>query len=62
MSGFGKNKAPKDTQESITESAQALINNKWGYNNDAMISARRSFVCRYGYTPEDYLRKEGKYA
>ena len=62
LSGFGKNKAPKDTQESITESAQALINNKWGYNNDAMISARRSFVFRYGYTPEDYLRKEGKYA
>lgn len=61
FSGFGKNKAPKDTQESITESAQALVNNKWGYDDYAMMNARRSFVMRYGYTPEDYLRKEGKY-
>ena len=61
LSGFGKSKAPRDTQESITESAQALINNKWGYDDDTMTNARRSFACRYGYSPEDYLRKEGKY-
>ena len=61
LSGFGKSKAPRDTQESITESAQALINNKWGYDDDTMMNARRSFACRYGYSPEDYLRKEEKY-
>ncbi len=59
LSGFGKRKIPQDTKESITESALALIDNKWGYNDDTMMDARRSFVCRYGYTPEDYLRKEG---
>ena len=59
--GFGKNLVPKDTQESIAESAQSLIENRWGYDDDAMMNARRAFVCRYGYTPEDYLRKEGKY-
>lgn len=58
----GKCKVPKDTKESIIESAQALIENKWGYDDDAIMNARRAFVCRYGYTPEDYLRKEGKYA
>jgi len=57
----GKCKVPKDTKESITESAQALIENRWGYDDDAMMNARRAFVCRYGYTPEDYLRKEEKY-
>lgn len=61
FSGFGKSKVPEDTKESITESAQALRENKWGYDDNAMMNARRSFVRRYGYTPEDYLRKEGKY-
>ena len=61
LSGFGKRNVPQDTKESITESAQALIENRWGYDDDAMMNARRAFVCRYGYTPEDYLRKEGKY-
>lgn len=61
LSGFGKRKVPQDTKESITESALALIENKWGYDDDTMRDARRSFMYRYGYTPEDYLRKEGKY-
>ena len=61
FSGFGRKKTVKDTKDTATESAQALIENKWGYDDDAMKNARRSFVCRYGYTPEDYLRKEGKY-
>lgn len=55
-------KVSKDTAESIMQSAEELLNNKWGYDNDTIIDARRSFVSRYGYTPEDYLRKEGKYA
>ena len=53
VSNFVRREVPKDTPESITESAQALIENKWGYDHDAMMNARRSFVCRYGYTPED---------
>ena len=61
LSGFGKRKVPQDTKESITESALAIIENKWGYDNDTMMDARRSFTYRYGYTPEDYLRREGKY-
>lgn len=55
------NKQP-DTKESIAQSATDLIENKFGYDEQGMVNARRSFVCRYGYRPEDYLRKEGKYA
>ena len=51
----------KDKPDSIIESAEGIINNKWGYDDDMMMNVRRSFVYRYGYTPEDYLRKEGKY-
>lgn len=61
ISGLDHRKVAKYTKESITESAQALIDNKWEYDDETMINARRSFMYRYGYTPEDYLRKEGKY-
>lgn len=60
LSAFGKREVPQDSKESIAESALSLIENKWNYDDDTMMDARRSFVCRYGYTPEDFLRKEGK--
>lgn len=61
LSSFGRKDVPNDTPESISESALALIENRFKYDDDSMINARRSFVFRYGYTPEDYLRKEEKY-
>lgn len=51
----------KDTTESITKTATKMIQNKDGYDEDTLIKFRSAFTRRYGYTPEDYLRKEGLY-
>lgn len=61
LSSFGKAKAPKDTKESTSDFAKALIVNRFGFDEAATVKARRAFILRYGYTPEDYLRKEGIY-
>lgn len=51
----------KDSVESITKSATTIIQNKDGYDEATLIEFRSAFTRRYGYTPEDYLRKEGLY-
>lgn len=48
----------KDTVESISKTATAIIENKEGYDEDSLIKIRSAFTRRYGYTPEDFLRKE----
>lgn len=61
LSSFGNPKVPKDTKESTSDFAKVLIENKFGFDDAATLKARRAFVLRYGYTPEDFLRKEGIY-
>lgn len=51
----------KDTKESICGTALTLVENKDGYDEQTLIAYRKSFIYRYGYAPEDYLRKEGIY-
>lgn len=50
----------KDTVESISKTATTIIENKEGYDEDSLIKIRSAFTRRYGYTPEDFLRKEKK--
>lgn len=48
-----------DTVESITKSATTIIQNNDGYDEATLVEFRSAFTRRYGYTPEDFLRKEG---
>ena len=50
----------KDSVESVTKAATAIIENKEGFDEDTLIKIRSAFTRRYGYTPEDFLRKEAK--
>ena len=61
LSRFGEPKVPKDTKESTSNYAKALIENRFGFREAAIVKARRSFVFCYGCTPEEYLIKEGIY-
>lgn len=57
ISRFGR-KNPKDTPESIKNSADELVNNRWGLDETSMKNARKSFIARYKSTPEYILGKE----
>lgn len=61
LSRLDKPKASNDTKESITNYAMSLIDNKFGFDNETMVSARRTFILRYGCTPEEYLIKKEIY-
>ena len=56
LNNLDKPIVPKDTKESISNSAKALIENKLDFGDEAMVKARRAFILRYGYTPEDHIR------
>lgn len=61
IAGLGS-KTDKEVSESIKKSAEELVNNRWGYNQRELEIARKSFMTRYGSTPEYYLKKHDEYA